>query len=238
MGRDDWPVVLISAMPVFLLISDYKPIAESLGGALRALGCEAKEVGSEAELVDKLCGNDEAVVVISIEQDRELRRLVWDVVRSKYLNPVIILGCEAVADFKASHPECGLTLHHAYLQIPFEIFTNHADPSLVSLAGRMQPVENDVVRRQIYDDYSHESARMFGLLHDFKVTSSVPDSCGLVGMTKILMRVREFFRERKAGEVVSRLSAFIHDLKNNRWDKERADELKSYLEAEIRKHEN
>ena len=120
------------------MISRDKELYKAFGRALKAL-----EGISIFKFTDD-CLKNENIIVFLATVEEELQYWFYEKIRSKYLNPVIVLGFGKKDSFEKEYPLFyDHPYNHAYLKIPFNLI------DFINLLENMIPISSQAIRSAI-----------------------------------------------------------------------------------------
>lgn len=202
------------------VVSENKKVAAGIRRALRAFGYTCEHVQNEEALQQKMQEDKTSLVVIVYQDDRYIRHWLWDVIRARHYNPVLVLGYEAVAEYKKKHQECIYEeCSHLYEVIPFAL------SRLMECATDevMTPVDDELALESINSRFSMESTGLFEELHGYNLKSD-PD---------VIERVQRYFQKEGDIEAVGVAAGLLRRMRAGRWGEEGDSLLKRVLCALI-----
>lgn len=120
------------------MISRDKELYKAFGRALKAI-----EGIPILKFTDD-CLKNKNIIVFLATVEEELQYWFYEKIRSKYLNPVIVIGFEEKESFEKEYPLFyDHPYNHAYLKIPFNLF------DFINLLENMIPLSSQEIRSAI-----------------------------------------------------------------------------------------
>jgi hypothetical protein len=165
-------------------VGTFKAYAKVLGM------CEGKNI-YHLHSGDDLSDRDSRCVVLLAGFDQnELSRLLWEEIRSKYCNPIIVIGGEREDVFCMNNPAFrgGTAKYHKYL-VSYCSLTE-----LLRTIDIVQPLYDDDTRKLIYERYGTPviEDRLYRLLsHDLKMVDKKKDLLVLRDALNLSVRIAE-----------------------------------------------
>ena len=140
-----------------LLISDGEELYMSLRRALGAVG----NIEVNRFTKDSL-KNKNRVILLAVQDDGDIKQLIYSKIRSNYLNPIVIIGYKDRDLFKREHPLFeDHPFNHLYIDIPFNL------EKFVTLLSDMVPISSQAIREAICGSDSGYKGYLLKLLsHD------------------------------------------------------------------------
>lgn len=121
-----------------ILFSDNEELFKAFERSFRTVGCIEVCRFKEVLLKDK-----NRVICLTKNEDN-LQELFYEKIRTKYLNPVIVIGFSEKEVFVKEHPLFSdHPFNHGYLRIPFEL------KELIILLNDMIPISSHAIRRAV-----------------------------------------------------------------------------------------
>jgi len=170
-----------------VIISDSSEVAASLAKSLPEFGNIA--VVACVAPHDRLLPKDleeEAVLVLHQASDKELDYWIWDVIRKKHSNPILIVGLEGLRSYGQRREFLVWAQNHKCVLAPFLLKT------LVLQIIGMRELELGL-RKIVYSACANVKARRQGDVHDIKFVSDSPTSAEIERVRDILVVQKEFF---------------------------------------------
>ena len=122
-----------------VLISDDGELYGSLRRALRVSGNIEVDRFTKASLKNK-----NRIVLIATPKEENLKELIYSKIRSKYLNPIVIINYKVSPLFKKEYPLFeDHPFNHLYIDVPFDLV------ELVATVKDMVPISSQGIREAI-----------------------------------------------------------------------------------------
>lgn len=162
------------------LISDDEELYGSLRRALRASG----NIEVDRFTKDSL-KNKNRIVLIATPDDVNIKELIYSTIRSKYLNPIVIINYKVSSFFKKEYPLFeDHPFNHLYIDVPFKL------EKFVAALWDMVPISSQAIREAICGSDSGYKGYLLKLLsHDLL---SEKERC-----VEILMLVSDYLKDKK-----------------------------------------
>lgn len=140
-----------------ILISDDEELYGSLRRALRAIGNIEINRFTKASLKNK-----NRIVLIATPEEENLKELIYNKIRSRYLNPIVIINYKVSPLFKKEYPLFeDHPFNHLYIDVPFDLV------ELVATVKDMVPISSQAIREAICGSDSGYKGYLLKLLsHD------------------------------------------------------------------------
>jgi len=140
-----------------VLISDDEELYGSLRRALRAVG----NIEINRFTKDSL-KNKNRIVLIVTPKEENLKELIYSTIRSRYLNPIVIINYKVSPLFKKEYPLFeDHPFNHLYIDVPFDLV------ELVATVKDMAPISSQAIREAICGSDSGYKGYLLKLLsHD------------------------------------------------------------------------
>jgi len=140
-----------------VLISDDEELYGSLRRALRAIG----NIEINRFTKDSL-KNKNRIVLIVTPDDENIKELIYSTIRSKYLNPIVIINYKDSPLFKKEYPLFeDHPFNHLYIDVPFDLV------ELLANIKDMIPISSQAIREAICGSDSGYKGYLLKLLsHD------------------------------------------------------------------------
>jgi len=127
------------AMKKVILISEREENYPVLKRAINIVGNISVYTFTEDSLKDK-----NGVVLLAATDEDKFQGLFYEAIRSRYLNPVIVLGFREEVVFKKKHPLFDdHPYNHSYIRIPFDL------SGLIVAFENMSPISSQAIRKAI-----------------------------------------------------------------------------------------
>jgi len=175
------------------LISDDEELYGSLRRALRAVG----NIEVNRFKKDSL-KNKNRVILLAVQDDGDIKELIYSKIRSRYLNPIAIIGYKDRDLFKREHPLFeDHPFNHLYIAVPFDL------EKFVAALWDMVSISSQAMRTAICGSDSGYKGYLLKLLsHDLL---SEKERC-----VEILMLVSNYLKDRK---ISKEIEATINEIK-------------------------
>ena len=163
-----------------VLISDDEELYGSLRRALRAVG----NIEVNRFTKDSL-KNKNRIVLIATPDDVNIKEFIYSTIRSKYLNPIVIINYKVSPLFKKEYPLFeDHPFNHLYIDVPFDLV------ELLSTVKDMVPISSQAIREAICGSDSGYKGYLLKLLsHDLL---SEKERC-----VEILSLVGDYLKDKK-----------------------------------------
>jgi hypothetical protein len=167
------------------LISDDEELYGSLRRALRASGNIKVDRFTKASLKNK-----NRIVLIATPKEENLKELIYSKIRSKYLNPIVIINYKVNPLFKKEYPLFeDHPFNHLYIDVPFDLV------ELVATVKDMVPISSQAIREAICGSDSGYKGYLLKLLsHDLL---SEKERC-----VEILGLVSDYLKDKKLSKEI------------------------------------
>jgi len=167
------------------LISDDEELYGSLRRALRASGNIEVDRFTKASLKNK-----NRIVLIATPKEENLKELIYSTIRSKYLNPIVIINYKDSPLFKKEYPLFeDHPFNHLYIDVPFNL------EKFVAVLWDMVPISSQAIREAICGSDSGYKGYLLKLLsHDLL---SKKERC-----VEILMLVSDYLKDKKLSKEI------------------------------------
>ena len=168
-----------------VLISDDEELYGSLRRALRASGNIKVDRFTKASLKNK-----NRIVLIATPKEENLKELIYSKIRSKYLNPIVIINYKVNPLFKKEYPLFeDHPFNHLYIDVPFDLV------ELVATVKDMVPISSQAIREAICGSDSGYKGYLLKLLsHDLL---SEKERC-----VEILGLVSDYLKDKKLSKEI------------------------------------
>jgi len=201
-----------------VVITDNEELYIALERAFRfLLGMRCVRMDSKASI-----GKNSPILIILFEEQK-VKSWLWEKIRKKYLNPVLVIGTEGTADFEKRNP---VFKHHAYshcyVQMPFLL-----QNIITRITSFLKPIYNQQERKLIYNSYSKCEMTLLKLLdHDLLKNKK--------GCIDIFLQVKEYFLERNDQKMGNYIDSYLEKIKKEEMWASQADQLAKILKDNIR----
>jgi len=167
------------------LISDDEELYGSLRRALRASGNIEVDRFTKASLKNK-----NRIVLIATPKEENLKELIYSTIRSKYLNPIVIINYKVSPLFKKEYPLFeDHPFNHLYIDVPFDLVR------FVATVKDVIPISSQAIREAICGSDSGYKGYLLKLLsHDLL---SEKERC-----VEILMLVSDYLKDKKLSKEI------------------------------------
>ena len=176
----------------------------SLRRALMAFSCQVEIITDEDSLRGEMGADRNALILLFQGGAKAIEYWLWDIIRVKYFNPVLMIGSEDEAMFREEHSECiHAECNHGYMCTPFGLNRFRkcvADEELTPIGG-----EDEL--ESIYRRFSKEPARLHEELHRFHAGSD----------PKILDRIRKFFQKQNDSVASKEIDKIKSQMRPGKW---------------------
>jgi hypothetical protein len=178
-----------------IIISEDEELYRTLRRALRAVG--NIEVNSFTK--DSL-KNKNRVILLAVQDDGDIKELIYSKIRSRYLNPIVIIGYKDRDLFKREHPLFeDHPFNHLYIDVPFNL------EKFVVALWDMVPISSQAIRMAICgSDPGYKGYLLKLLSHDLL---SEKERC-----IEILSLVGDYLKDKKLSEEIE---ASINEIKTD-----------------------
>jgi len=168
-----------------VLISDDEELYGSLRRALRAVGNIEINRFTKASLKNK-----NRIVLIATPKEENLKELIYSTIRSKYLNPIVIINYKVSPLFKKEYPLFeDHPFNHLYIDVPFDLVR------FVATVKDVIPISSQAIREAICGSDSGYKGYLLKLLsHDLL---SEKERC-----VEILMLVSDYLKDKKLSKEI------------------------------------
>lgn len=155
-------------------------------------------------------------------EENELRELIYEKIRLKYLHPIVVIGHWKREFFESFHPLfCDHPYNHGYIEVPFEL------SELSAVLSKMKPISSQAIRKAICGaDKGYKGYLWKRLDHDLLKDK---DQC-----IRILRAVENFLDDKRITKKIDIAIKGISE-KNSEWSLmagDIAEELKGLLRKE------
>lgn len=170
-----------------LIISDSLAVAASLArylpqaGSIAIAGC----ITDCGHILPKDI-DAEDVLVLHQSSDKNLDYWIWDIIRKKHSNPILIVGLEGLRSYGQRREFLIWAQNHKICFAPFLLKT------LVLKITGMRSLEPGL-REIVYSACANVKARRQGEVHDIKFGSDSPTKAEIGRVKDILVIQKEFF---------------------------------------------
>jgi len=130
--------------------------------------------------------DEDAVLVLYQSSDKELDYWIWDVIRKKRSNPLLIIGLEGLRSYGQRREFLIWAQNHKICFAPFLLKT------LVLKIMGMRRLEPGL-RKIVYSACANVKARRQGEVHDIKFGTDSPTRAEIEHVKNILVIQKEFF---------------------------------------------
>jgi len=168
-----------------VLISDDEELYGSLRRALRAVGnIEVNRFTNDS------LKNKNKIVLIATPKEENLKELICSTIRSRYLNPIVIISYKVSPLFKKEYPLFeDHPFNHLYIDVPFDL------EKFVAALWDMVPISSQAIREAICGSDSGYKGYLLKLLsHDLL---SEKERCA-----EILMLVSDYLKDKKLSKEI------------------------------------
>ncbi len=201
-----------------VVITDNEELYIALERAFRfLLGMRCVRMDSEASI-----GKNSPILIILFEEQK-VKSWLWEKIRKKYLNPVLVIGTEDIVDFEKRNPVFKHYLHsHYYIQVPFLL-----QDIITRITSFLKPIYNQQERKLIYNCYSKRETALLKLLdHDLLKNKK--------GCIDIFRQVKKYFLERNDQKMANYIASCLEKIKKEEMWANQAYQLAKILKDNIR----
>jgi len=134
--------------------------------------------------------NKNRIVLIATPKEENLKELIYSTIRSKYLNPIVIINYKVSPLFKKEYPLFeDHPFNHLYIDVPFDLV------ELVATVKDMAPISSQAIRMAICgSDPGYKGYLLKLLSHDLL---SKKERC-----VEILMLVSDYLKDKKLSKEI------------------------------------
>jgi hypothetical protein len=126
-------------LKIILICEDDEELYGSLRRALRASGNIEVDRFTKASLKNK-----NRIVLITTPDNVNIKELIYSTIRSKYLNPIVIINYKVSHLFKKEYPLFeDHPFNHLYIDVPFDL------EKFVTALWDMVPISSQAIREAI-----------------------------------------------------------------------------------------
>ena len=168
-----------------ILSSEDEELYRTLRRALRTVGDIEVDQFTEESLKNK-----NRIVLLAVPEEENIRELVYSKIRSRYLNPIVIIGYKDRDLFKKEYPLFeDHPFNHLYIDVPFKL------EKFVAALWDMVPISSQAIREAICgSDPGYKSYLLKLLSHDLL---SEKERC-----VEILGLVSDYLKDKKLCEEI------------------------------------
>ncbi|MBC8359422.1 MAG: hypothetical protein H8E54_10835 [Candidatus Aminicenantes bacterium] len=168
-----------------ILTSEDEELHKSFKRALRAVGNIKVDRFTEESLKNK-----NRIVLIATPDDINIKELIYSTIRSKYLNPIVIINYKVSPLFKKENPLFeDHPFNHLYIDVPFNL------EKFVAALWDMVPISSQAIREAICgSDLGYKGYLLKLLSHDLL---SEKEKC-----VEILGLVRDYLKDKKLSKEI------------------------------------
>ena len=176
-----------------VLISNDEELCGSLRRALRAVGNIEVNRFTKASLKNK-----NKIVLIATPKEKNLKELIYSTIRSRYLNPIVIINYKVSPLFKKEYPLFeDHPFNHLYIDVPFDLV------KFVATVKDVIPISSQAIRMAICgSDPGYKGYLLKLLSHDLL---SEKERC-----VQILSLISDYLKDKKLSK---KIEAAINEIK-------------------------
>ena len=168
-----------------VLISNDEELCGSLRRALRAVGNIEVNRFTKASLKNK-----NKIVLIATPKEKNLKELIYSTIRSRYLNPIVIINYKVSPLFKKEYPLFeDHPFNHLYIDVPFDLV------KFVATVKDVIPISSQAIRMAICgSDPGYKGYLLKLLSHDLL---SEKERC-----VQILSLISDYLKDKKLSKEI------------------------------------